>query len=284
MTVTDNGRNYIATNFGIGNCFVSTGLTWTAVDINDATVDESGGTAQIVARLLTPVVYKEIRVLTPATQAGTYTYQQLISANDGQIITVPEVSSEISQHDGDPVTEDQFCIATCVPDWQCESPLSGYEFDGCGNRRLNPACNPQEGDKDYAGTYEFIGPPSGQPTINLDLSALEMTQDPTDYHFEMNNIVITSTSPQVCYIALEVRLFGGALDHCPDSGEIFAGMDRVSTTRIVRIRVLDPGEVNNINADFYQPEAMRGVHTVCLLVHGTWTRTDLENEVAPITG
>lgn len=30
----------------------------------------------------------------------------------------------------------------CVPNWQCEQPLNGYESDGCGNRRTNSACNP----------------------------------------------------------------------------------------------------------------------------------------------
>ncbi len=30
----------------------------------------------------------------------------------------------------------------CVPNWMCEYPLNGYETDGCGNRRLNSACNP----------------------------------------------------------------------------------------------------------------------------------------------
>lgn len=30
----------------------------------------------------------------------------------------------------------------CTPNWQCEQPLNGYESDGCGNRRLNSACNP----------------------------------------------------------------------------------------------------------------------------------------------
>lgn len=30
----------------------------------------------------------------------------------------------------------------CIPVWKCEQPLNGYEFDGCGNRRLNTACNP----------------------------------------------------------------------------------------------------------------------------------------------
>lgn len=29
----------------------------------------------------------------------------------------------------------------CVPSWVCETPLNGYEKDGCGNRRLNASCN-----------------------------------------------------------------------------------------------------------------------------------------------
>ncbi len=33
-------------------------------------------------------------------------------------------------------------LESCVPNWQCETPLNGYENDGCGNRRLNTACNP----------------------------------------------------------------------------------------------------------------------------------------------
>jgi hypothetical protein len=30
----------------------------------------------------------------------------------------------------------------CVPVWNCELPLNGWEADGCGNRRGNGACNP----------------------------------------------------------------------------------------------------------------------------------------------
>ncbi len=33
-------------------------------------------------------------------------------------------------------------IGACVPNWQCEQPLNGYENDSCGHRRLNSACNP----------------------------------------------------------------------------------------------------------------------------------------------
>jgi len=29
---------------------------------------------------------------------------------------------------------------SCVPNWQCEPGQTGFEIDGCGNRRANPAC------------------------------------------------------------------------------------------------------------------------------------------------
>lgn len=34
------------------------------------------------------------------------------------------------------------CNVACVPVWACETPLNGYESDGCGNRRSNTNCNP----------------------------------------------------------------------------------------------------------------------------------------------
>lgn len=37
-----------------------------------------------------------------------------------------------------------YCVADdgCISSWRCESPPSGYEIDGCGNRRLKTACSP----------------------------------------------------------------------------------------------------------------------------------------------
>jgi len=37
----------------------------------------------------------------------------------------------------------EYGSSPCIPNWQCEQPLNGYEADGCGNRRLNTTCNPQ---------------------------------------------------------------------------------------------------------------------------------------------
>ena len=29
----------------------------------------------------------------------------------------------------------------CIPNWQCDQPLNGYELDGCGSRRPNTVCS-----------------------------------------------------------------------------------------------------------------------------------------------
>lgn len=281
--ITDELKDWLAVNAGIGGCYSPGSINYTDPD----GIARQGSTGDVLnAFTVAHLVGKDEAVIIANTN-----YSQLKTINGNTDLTITDVAF-VYNNDGDPAGEPKYCTGVpCVPDWQCEIPLNGYEFDGCGNRQVNAACNPVNGDNgdnddttERAGTHIFIGPPEGAPSIVLDLSNLEMRQNESDYHFEMNDIQITSTSPQKCYIALELRLFSGALDTCPLSGASFIGMDRVSTSRNVRIKVLDPGEIETINADFYQPEALRGVHTVCLLVHGTWTRTELESEVELISG
>ena len=113
MPIGSAGKEYIAINLGVGDCFVKPGLTWTAVAHDGATADESGGTADIVGRLVTTAVYKEIRVKTP--RVGTYTYAMLKAANGGVDITLPEAKEVIADHDGYPAGQDQYCYTPGAP-------------------------------------------------------------------------------------------------------------------------------------------------------------------------
>ncbi len=135
-----------------------------------------------------------------------------------------------------------------------------------------------------AGQYTFLQSPTGTPTVNLNTGNIKMSQSSTDYHFEIDDLFITNTSANKVYIAVRCKLFTGALNTCPSSGETFDGMDRVSTSRNVRIKTLEPGEIEDINADFYQPAHIIGVHTVCLIVHGSYNKQSLENEIANVPG
>jgi hypothetical protein len=110
MTLTANGMNYIAQNFGISNCNAASGLSWTAVANDDTTVNESGGTASIVARLVTTSVYKRIDLTSPRT--GSYTYAALKQANDNTDVTLTD-AQWVAANDGTPAGEAQYCLTVC---------------------------------------------------------------------------------------------------------------------------------------------------------------------------
>ena len=145
-----------------------------------------------------------------------------------------------------------------------------------------PGPTPTPPAPEVAGIFEFIGPVVGYPTVILDLSELEMKQA-TDYHFEMNKVKITNTSNYPVYLAMRIRLFEGGLTVCPTTGFVFDGMDR-TTYKNVRVKKLEVGETAYYNADFYQPPTILGKHTICMLIHGAWTNSDLLDEIVPILG
>lgn len=245
MTLSTNGKNYIAQHFGTANCFVSSGISYT----DPAGTAATGSTSDVVATL-------KLDDGGLSRGPGNEVYDDIVTANGGAVTNTDIVW--ISSNDGSPADEARYCIdATSTP---------------------TPTPRPP------AGTFEFVGSPSGIPTVDLDLAALVMRQA-ADYHFEMNSIKITNTSSWKIYLAMRVRLFTGALDVCPATGDVFDGMDRTETvSRGVRIKTLEPGAYATYNADFYQPLTIVGVHTVCLLVHGAWSTAELEDEIAPITG
>ena len=265
MALTNAGKDYIASNFGINNCMVNSGLSWTTYGTGGTSSNESGGTAQIVARLVTSAITR-IQITSPSSLSGSYTNSDLVSNNQNQAVTYAD-ASWITNNDGYPSGEEQYCAGTTTPTpVPTASPSPGPTVDG------------------YAGEYTFHQGPTGDPNVTLNTNDVDMKQSDTDYHFEVDDLFVTNHSANKCYIAVRCKLFAGRLGTCPSSGEVFDGMDRVSTSRNVRIKVLDPGEMELINADFYQPAHILGVHTVCIIVHGSFNKANLEVEVAGIPG
>lgn len=285
MTLTENGKRYIAQNFGINNCNVQSGMSWNSIATNGDVVPESGATASIVSRLVTTSVYDRIELTYPRT--GTYRYSDLQSGNDGQTVTLSD-ASWIAQNDGYPSGENQYCAGSGTPT-KTPTPTGTKTPTPPPTGTTTPIPGP-EGES-WAGTYEFSGPPEGAPNITLELYDLEMRQKSSgDYHFEMNNVKIINNSGHDVYIAFEVRLFSGSLSSCPSFGWVFQGANRVETINSdtgkhnLRVNLLDPYESRTFNLDFFQPSSIRGVHTVCLYVHGDWTKDALVMEMDPITG
>lgn len=73
-----------------------------------------------------------------------WSYVWEVPANtSGKTITVDAVFAGNSNYNQVAATKNIGAIVfSCSPSWDCETPLNGYEKDGCGNRRLNAACNP----------------------------------------------------------------------------------------------------------------------------------------------
>ncbi len=138
MTLTVNGKNYIAQNFGISNCFASSGLSWTAVAVDGGTANESGGTASIVARLTYTNVYERIDLTAPRT--GSYTYAALKQANDNTDVTTTD-AQWIAANDGTPTGEAQYCYTVSAGSISFASTPSGADIyvDGALQTPKTPA-------------------------------------------------------------------------------------------------------------------------------------------------
>ena len=67
-----------------------------------------------------------------------------------------DYSGTVSVVSGQTATVTATLTPTCIPAWNCESPLNGYENDGCGNRRENSTCNPPQ-----IGSISFASIPPG---------------------------------------------------------------------------------------------------------------------------
>jgi hypothetical protein len=267
MALTNAGKDYIASKFGINNCMVNSGLQWTTYGTGGTSSNESGGTAQIVARLVTSAITR-VQITSPSSQGGSYTNTDLVSNNQNQAVTYAD-ASWITNNDGYPSGEAQHCVGTST------STPTTVPTNTPAPTVLPPG---------HAGYYTFHQGPTGSPNVTLNTNDVDMKQSDADYHFEIDDLFVTNNSANKCYVAVRCKLFQGQLGSCPSSGEVFDGMDRVSTSRNVRIKILDPGEMELVNADFYQPAHILGVHTVCIIVHGSFNKESLEAEVAGISG
>jgi len=119
MTLTTNGKNYIAQKFGLSNCYTATGLSWTAVANDGNQVNETGGTASIVGRLVTTSIYASVII-----NSVTYTYAQLKTANDNTDLTLTD-AQWVAANDGTPTSEAQYCYTVTTGSISFASTPSG---------------------------------------------------------------------------------------------------------------------------------------------------------------
>ena len=107
-TLTTAAKDYIAEHFGLSDCFVRTGLSWTRYDLDGTHTAETGGTVKLINRLFVTSITDYILIGTTK-----YYYADLKTANGGNDITLDDITW-IAEHDGYPSGEDQYCIAVAT--------------------------------------------------------------------------------------------------------------------------------------------------------------------------
>ena len=94
-------KDYIAIHFGIGNCFVTTGLTWTRVDLDGAETVETGGTVKLINRITETGIVDYILI-----NSTKYYYDDFKLANGGNEITLDDITWIAAHDEG----ADQYCV------------------------------------------------------------------------------------------------------------------------------------------------------------------------------
>lgn len=153
MTLTSNGKKYIADKFGSGTpkCYVPSGLSWTYLGTDNVIYSESGGTSQIVSRLVMPALVKSVTF-----NGVTYTNADLVAGNDGTAVSLDD-AKWVAANDGEPVGEAQYCISTVSITFPSPPGLTGMylRIPSEGIHELLPATITLECGADYECTAEF---------------------------------------------------------------------------------------------------------------------------------
>jgi len=250
MTLSTATKNLLASIAGVNQCFANSGISYLDPD----GVSRNGGTADIINAFVVSNLVGKPNV----PIKGGYTYTSLKTYNGAVDITIEDVS------------------------WAYNTT---YCISGTPTPQPTPTLTPQPGTslQGQPQLFEFISPPTGIPTITLDLSTLEMKQNNSDRHLEMNSVNIKNTSSWPVYIAAEVKIYPGYINNCPVSGAVFNGLNRSEAiSRAVRINTIDPGVTDTLNLDFFQPTNLIGFYTICLYIRGSFVKQDLIIQVIVI--
>lgn len=277
-------KDWLAVNAGSGSCFTQYYINYRDPD----GVWRTGGTGDVLNAFVVSNMIGKSYVNIIANKS----YSSLKVLNNNQDIGIDDVAW-VYANDGSG-TAPVYCsgaaptptpapVVTPTPTpvpgvTPTPSPTPGVTPTPAPTPGVTPAPPPAE----MAGIFEFKGPITGIPSAILNLSELTMRQH-ADGHFEMNDIKVTNTSEHPIYIAVRIKLFAGLISVCKDTGFVFDGMDRTDGLNI-RIKTLEVGETEICNADFFQPPTILGTHTICMLIHGAWTRAGLIEEIEHVIG
>ena len=305
MALTSSGKDYIAENFGIGNCFVDSGVSWTSVDVNGTRLSESGGTKNVVARLINDMVYARIEMSNPST--GTFTKTQLIAANGGQSITLADADAIGNEDSGaaqyctgapptgctvgtrrcEPGTTDtcQECVRGTPNYWRnIEICPSGQHCSGgyCVVDSARPETGPLEV---YVGGGSDCA--AGAPNVTLDTSgAFAFFKSESYDYIGVGGIDVHNLDTNCrAHFAWEARVWdtpGYGYTTCPTSNPEMQEINRFLVnigSRPLSTTMLHAGETDVVWGSFEITPGMEGEKTLCLSLWGNFSKQALIDEL-----
>ena len=141
----------------------------------------------------------------------------------------------------------------------------------------------------FVGEYDFGKVCRGIPSGSIDVSAVRMGQEyntnASKNVFWLSNTMVANTgvaaSDTDCpmWIALELRMWAGSHGSCPSTMPQWTGVNVNSDEGWMIIFPVAPAATEKIYGHFYVPDAIKGVHTLCLYVWANFSKSDLYDEL-----
>lgn len=306
MTLTENGRIWIANHLGSGTpkCFVSSGIQYT----DPSGVIQTGSTQDVVASM--KMSNDTIGPGGERYQHPTDTSLSLFDNNDYNLLDDDDVK-DIGDNDGSPAGEDQYCYtedtgctvgvqrcrtSTVIEECKAGTPNYWEDVQTCGTGFtcqggvcVEEAARPVTGPLQvYVGGGESCDPAvEGDPSVTLDTSEAfaYFKAEPITYVGVMDILVQNLSDRCFAYFAWEMSMWDGiAGETCPitipERKQITRYLGEVSDKKIISVTRTNASENKMIGGSFEIPATLEGIKTICLSLWGNFNKQALLDELA----
>jgi len=301
MTLTTNAKNYIASHFGRGDCYVSSGISYT--DPNG--IGQTGSTGDVV---------KTLRLNAGGRARGP---------NNETFYSIPDFQ-QINDDDVRGIDSDNYCIGTtsgggtfgCIAGTTrcnrgnietCNSAgawiVTTHCSDGCRTVNGRPECIQSSGGGGGGSGTAETGPfevtvgetsgsscAAGDPSVTLDVSeAYAYYKTAPVPYIGVMKINVRNNDPHgtdcYAYFTWVMRMWDGTgFTTCPTTTpeleEVSRFLATVSDTKAMTLKKIHANETTMVSGSFEIPASAEGRKTICLTLWGNYSYQALVDELA----
>jgi len=225
MTLSTNGKNWLAQNAGSGNCFTTGGVSYTDAD----GIARVGSTGDVVNAFYTAhSVNKDTATIIAATS-----YNGFRAINGGDLV-MGDVGDAYGMESG----ATQYCYTP-----------------GGGGGDVEA----------IVGTFDFSAPPcTGDPAGSIAVPAtktmgIEMSQILNKTWFWINGVQLTNASACAVFTTVELRMWPGAQSSCGTKASAIKSINRNVGELFIRNIPIEAGDTSTQYLDYFITEGVAGV-------------------------